>query len=167
MVPPERTPTPPGMLAFVSKKTDPVAKARIVVVRNGVRFALLSRKNAPGKPKHNQLEMLGGHLDAAESPIEALLRELREEERTGELARSAEADKPGFDTRLVDRAAHHLFEMTISEEQYSSLEPDSQESLGFELVSEVDLSSGRIEEALTPRTREILRVFGAIAKQRL
>jgi len=155
------------MLIFMSKKTDAVAKARIVVVRNGVRFALLSRKNAPGMPKHNQLEMLGGHLDAAESPIEALLRELREEERTGELARSAEADGPGYDTRLVDRAAHHLFELTISEEQCASLEADSEESLGFELVAEKDLASGRFEHELTPRTREILRLFGAIAKRRL
>jgi ADP-ribose pyrophosphatase YjhB (NUDIX family) len=150
----------------MSNKTDAVAKARIAIVRNGERFALLSRKNAPGKPKHDKLEMLGGHLDAAESPVEALLRELREEERTGELALVAEADELAFETRMVDRAAHHLFELTITVQQYTSLEADPDESLGFELVAEKDLASGRIEPELTPRTRQILRAFGAIANRR-
>ncbi len=150
----------------MSRKTTAVAKARIVVVQNGVRFALLSRKNAPGKRKHNGLEMLGGHLDENESPIEALLRELREEERTGELARIAEAGAPGFDTRIVDQAPHHLFELTITHEQYLSLEADSGESLGFEMLTERDLANGRIEAELTPRTRKILRVFGVIANER-
>ena len=145
----------------MSKKTEAVAKARIVVVRSGVRFALLSSKNAKGKPKHGKLELLGGRLDGNESPFEALLRELCEEEQTGALAEIAEFRKPGFDARTVDRAPHHLFELTITDQQYSPLEPDPNESLGFELVLEKDLASGRIDDELTYRTREILRVFGA------
>lgn len=73
---------------------------------------------------------------------------------------------PGFDTRTVDQAPHHLFEMTITEEEYSRLEAAPKESLGLELVPEKDLASGRIEDRLTYRTREILRAFGAIAKER-
>lgn len=150
----------------MSKKTDAVAKARIVVLRDGARLALMSRKNAKGKPKHGKLEMLGGRLDGNESPAKALVRELQEEEQTGTLAEIVERHKPGFDTRTVDQAPHHLFEMTITEEQYSRLEAATEESLGFELVPEEDLASGRIEDRLTYRTREILRAFGATTKER-
>jgi ADP-ribose pyrophosphatase YjhB (NUDIX family) len=146
----------------MSKRTDDVAKARITVVQNGVPLAVLSRKNAPGKSKHNQLEMLGGHLEAGESPVEGLVRELSEEERTGALSRIAKTGGVAFETRFVDRALHHLFELEITEEQYASIEASFGESLGFELVTLSDLASGRIDEQLTPRTRDILRVFGSV-----
>ena len=70
----------------MAKKTNSVAKVRIIVLRDCGRFVLMSRKRAIGKPKHNKLEFPGGHLDGDESPIAALVRELREEEQSGILA---------------------------------------------------------------------------------
>lgn len=149
----------------MSKKTEPVAKVRIAVVRDGARLVLMSRKNAKGTSNHGKLEMLGGHLDGNETPIAALVRELREEEGTGTLAAIAERAEPTCNTRTVDRSPHHLFEMTITEEVYSRLQATSTESLGFELVPEEDLASGRVADRLTYRTSEILRAFDTTAKR--
>ena len=149
----------------MARKTDAVAKARIVVVRDGARLALMSRKNARGKSKHGKLEMLGGHLDGDEPPIVALVRELREEERTGTLAEIVERNASAWETRTVDQAPHHLFEITITETEYSHLEAHPKESLGFELVPVADLAAGRIEDRLTYRTREILKTFGTMAEE--
>ena len=144
----------------MTKGMDPVAKIRILVLGNGERRCLMSRKRAKGRSRHKKLEFLGGHLERGESPIQALIRELREEERTGTLATIVADRNPSFSTNDVDEAEHHLFELTISSEECDRLEADRRESLGFVRVSADDLESGALEEQLTHRTRLILEAFG-------
>jgi ADP-ribose pyrophosphatase YjhB (NUDIX family) len=141
--------------------TEDVAKIRILVAREGELWSLLSRKDAGGDPlRHDKLEMLGGHLEVGESPREGLLRELAEEEASGELARLACEGEPAFRSAVADGAPHHLFELRIEESEASLLRHDPAESLGFEWVRTALLDAGQLSERLTPRTREILRVFG-------
>ena len=142
--------------------TDPVAKIRIIVVRNGARWCLMSRKRKRDttNSNHDKLELLGGHLDGDESPLQALIRECREEEATGRLATIVEQRQPASTTRTVDGAAHHLFELTLAEDDADALRAQPEESLGFRLVPTGELDTGALDEQLTYRTRLILKAFG-------
>lgn len=121
----------------------------------------MARKRADGDPKrHDKLEMLGGHLEEGESPRTALLRELSEEEASGELARLVEAADPPFRSQAADGAPHHLFEVTLEAAAADAFRHDPDESLGFEFVRTEELEAGVMDDRLTPRTRKILGAFG-------
>ena len=138
---------------------EDVAKVRIVVRRDGERWCLMSRKRSNDKKKHNKLEFLGGHLQAGDSPADALVRELGEEEKTGTLVRLVEAAAPRPASLDVKGMPHFLFEIEISEAETAQVEPDPRESCGFELVLEHDLEAGTLQQQLTPRTRQILKAL--------
>ncbi len=144
----------------MGEKTDAVAKVRILVLQGGEPCYLLSKKCKKGHADHKKLEMLGGHLDDGEAPPEALVRELKEEESTGALAKLAKKRNPSFGTMTVDGAEHHLFELTIFWDEFSRLEADEKESLGFELVPVEALDARELDGKLTYRTRKILDAFG-------
>ena len=145
-------------------RTHHVAKARIIVTVGGERWYLFSRKRSDSTGKHDKLEMLGGHLDDDESPTEALARELREEEATGTLADLAAQEPPPYVEREAGGATHYLFALEISEPDYTRLEADPSESLGYVLVRESELDAGQHRDRLTPRTRAILDAFGPAAQ---
>jgi len=142
--------------------TEPVAKIRIVVQRDGDLWCLMSRKRKRDTTSsdHDKLEMPGGHLDGDESPREALLRECEEEEATGSLAELVAQREPVFATETVDGAVHHLFELALSEREAEGLVPEPTESLGFRLVRVDRLTAGELDDELTYRTRLILEAFG-------
>lgn len=126
-----------------------VAKVVILVDDSGA-DVLLSRKCAPGRIKHNLLEMLGGGLDPGEGPLEALVRELGEEETTGTLARAAaRAGRP--QVLMVADEKHYLFEMSIDAAVVPRLRPDPKESLGFRRVPRSELEHPAAEK-FTPKT---------------
>jgi hypothetical protein len=138
---------------------DRVAKVRISVIRGGERHYLLSIKRAEGKAKHGRLEFLGGHIDNAEDPLEGLIRELAEEEKTGTLAKRARAVAPDPKSMDVAGAHQYLFELEIDEAEYAHLVPDPEESLGFELVTNSALHSKELRSRLTSRTRQIVEAL--------
>ena len=144
----------------MAAKTDPVAKARIVILADDGPLALLSRKRAEGKPKHGKLEMLGGHLEPDETPLQALIRELGEEEATGALAEMVARQAPGFRTLIVDEAPHHLFEIRLTAVDCAGLIHDPGESLGFGRVPLAELAAGVHRDELTWRTQRIFEAFG-------
>ncbi|MFT5560847.1 MAG: NADH pyrophosphatase NudC (nudix superfamily) [Candidatus Azotimanducaceae bacterium] len=63
-----------------------VSKAIIVVERETGSRCLMSAKRDPGRDNDGKLEFLGGRIESGESPLEALLRELSEEEASGNLS---------------------------------------------------------------------------------
>ena len=148
----------------MAMETDQVAKARIVVVdQESEHWALLSLKNAEGKRKHGKLEMLGGHVGQDESPLEALIRELGEEEQTRFLSERVRTLEPEPLTLHAGGALHHLFELEISEQEFTGLRHDPKESLGFELVRMSELEAGEHWDRITWRTQRILE---ALAERR-
>lgn len=140
------------------RESKGIAKARVEVRREGGEWLVMARKRAPGKPeKHGKLEMPGGRLEPGETPRQALVRELREEEATGRLAEAAERQLARPREFVADGEAHHLFDLEILEEEYRQLRPSLKESLGFELVPRKQAEEGELDARLTPRTREIFR----------
>ena len=123
----------------MSAKSDPIAKARVVLTSDAGDLVLLSRKRAEGRSNHGKLEMLGGHIELGETPYGGLIRELREEENTGALADIVERLAPGHRTMIVDEAPHHLFEIRIPADDCLELVHDPVESLGFERVPAAEL----------------------------
>jgi 8-oxo-dGTP pyrophosphatase MutT (NUDIX family) len=147
-------------LVSMMKDTNQVTKIWIIVVdQEGERWALLSIKRAADKRKHRKLEMLGGHLDQKESPLEALIRELGEEERTGYLSERVGVLEPQPLKLEAGGAVHHLFEIEISEQEFKRLQYDPKESLGFELIRISELKDGEHWDRLTWRTQRILRTL--------
>ena len=136
-----------------------------VFIRTGS-YYLMSRKRAPGRTADGRLEHLGGHLEAGETALEAMIREAHEEERTGRLAVLIEQERP--EARRVrvgrDSQLHFLFELTVEESEVDAFKADNKESYGFELVSaeQIDTDGGLAEmrDILTPKTIAIYQALG-------
>lgn len=118
---------------------------------------LLSIKSAPFSDKDGHLEFLGGQLEDGEPPHEGLLRELQEEELTGELARLAGRRARPLGNFLAEGSSHLLFHLRISFAEYYRLQWDEEESHGFMLVPKPFLDANRA--ALTPKTRTLLELM--------
>ena len=138
---------------------DPVAKIIVKVDRKDVPWLLFSIKRAKSPEKHGKLEFLGGHLEPGETPLQALVRELEEEEKSGLLSRKAAEEQPGFIEFEAGGAHHYLFEIVISENDYQIIEHDKRESLGFELIPASEAVHHR--QRLTPRSRKIFNVLSS------
>jgi 8-oxo-dGTP pyrophosphatase MutT (NUDIX family) len=96
---------------------------------------LFSIKRAPGKPhKDRKLELLGGHMEAGESPSEGLIRELREEEETGLLAEKALRLLPAYEEIIVENSRHFIFRMPLEPEDLGRIRPSPSESFGYRLI---------------------------------
>ena len=141
-----------------------VAKLIVRVVNTGAPVVLLSRKRAKGTPKHGRLELLGGGIDDGEEPLEGLIRELAEEEKTGGLARKVGWEQPAPKLMTIEGTPHYIFEVSISLEEYLDLQHNRKESLGLKVVPQSALSDSQIQSRLTPKTQKILT---ALKEQRL
>ena len=136
------------------------SKLRIRVGHTGL--VLMSRKHAPGTSKHDRLELIGGGLDWPESPREALLRELGEEELSGDLR--AMASDPtrllGPHRVVLDHGYHYLYELRLAPEHVSRLVPNDEESVGYVAVPAGILEPGN-GFFITQKTERLLAAMGA------
>lgn len=135
---------------------------------------LMARKKAPGSPKDNRLEHLGGHLEAGETPFQGLVRELSEEDDSGLLAAAAKRRRP----RPKRVTLHHrgssedqfLFTLSIEPQAVKKLKPNLAESYDFELVpaAALDTDDGlsSIKPRLTPKTIAIYEAMGRTFEKR-
>jgi 8-oxo-dGTP pyrophosphatase MutT (NUDIX family) len=131
-----------------------------VFILQGERY-LFSLKRAPGKPqKDGKLELLGGKIENGETRIQGLLRELREEEKTGVLARKAASLglKPRF-IRLKGQD-NFVYRMEITPDELDEVEMDGEESYGYEMLSDGDIADD--PERFTPKTLKIFRALGMV-----
>lgn len=137
--------------------------AKLIVRVTGFRgpALLLSRKRAKGNPGHKLLEFLGGGVDG-ESPLDGLVRELEEEEKTGFLARRVSVLAPNPRLITVDGVPHYMYEVSIGLDQYLDLQHDRKESFGFRLVPASMLRDEPVWSRLTERTQRILTEMGEL-----
>ncbi len=136
-----------------------VAKLIVRIENTGTPTVLLSRKRAKGTPKHGRLELLGGGIDDGEDPLEGLMRELAEEEKTGGLARKVGWEQPAPKLMTIEGTPHYIFEVSISLEEYLELQHNRKESLGLKVVPESVLSNSQFQSRLTPKMQKILAML--------
>jgi hypothetical protein len=155
----------------VGVDTNSVAKLRVIVCASRVTPArkvaccpetyLLSRKRASGSRKDDLLEFFGGHLQENETPWEGLMRELHEEDTSGTLAALTRKAAPAPIARNIGTAPHYLFTVTVAADDVQSVTPATDESYGVEFRDVAAVHRGALDDQLTPRTRAILKTYGA------
>lgn len=94
-------------------------------------------KRSPLKPeKDKKLEMFGGNVDPGESPIEGLIRELREEEESGILAEKVLRQTPSIKGQfIIDEKMQVIYQMSITDTEFRKLKAHPDESYGIRTVS--------------------------------
>ena len=122
---------------------------------------LMSIKKAKGTEKHKKLEILGGGTDGDDA-FEGLVRELEEEEKTGRLAEIVREQKPEPRSFSIDQSPHHMYEVTISFEDYLTLRHHKAESFGFKVVPEAKLKDAKFHAQLTRKTLTLLHGMGLL-----
>jgi hypothetical protein len=134
--------------------------AKLVITVDGFRepVLLFSRKRAKGTPKHKLFEFLGGGLDGND-PMEGLVRELEEEEKSGALAEHVRRARPSPRLVTVGGAPQYVFETTIPLELYLELRHAKAESFGFALIPSTRLASPGMTDRFTKKTVGILRAL--------
>lgn len=129
-------------------------------IRQGEQY-LFSRKRAPGKPKKDgKLELIGGKIEPGENRVEGLLRELREEEKTGILARKAATLPLRAEFLCIHGQDNFVYRMEITPDELEGLEMDGEESYGYEMLEESDFVDD--PERFTPKTLKIFRALGMV-----
>lgn len=123
-----------------------------IIVRIGNSY-LMSLKRKQGADDA-RLEFLGGRHEKHESALDALVRELREEETTGYLAEYAETLAGPPVEIQVGEGHHFVFLMELTSECAGLLRHDPQESHGFQLVPSELLRPGQL---FTRKTNGILK----------
>ncbi|MBC8368077.1 NUDIX domain-containing protein [bacterium] len=144
----------------------PVSK---VLIRTGEHY-LFSRKRAPGRKKDRHLEMLGGKLEKNEDPLDALIRETREEEASGLLADFLERERPGYEEVRVDLNVmdepQYIFRIEMDPALADQLKADPEESHGLEKVKaalfDSDYEMKYLRDQFTRKTVAILRAMGRV-----
>lgn len=131
-----------------------VAKAIVTVHTGSGRNFLVSSKREPGSQEEGKLEFPGGRFVRGESPREALLRELSEEEKSGELARLAGQRSHEYYMFVIANALHFVFPFQLSCDEFLTLSHHPLESFGFQLVQEFK------PELITFKTNGIVEVLG-------
>ncbi len=134
-----------------------VCKALITVESDTASHYLMTLKRVPGNDNDGTLEFLGGRMDSGETPRETLIRELFEEEATGNLSDVAKTLNLGYTEHLIGDALHYLFALTLSVEQYSALQFHPDESYGLRLVVANELTPSL--DKYTRKTNKIIQLL--------
>lgn len=92
-------------------------------------------KRVPRQPaKDRRLELLGGHVEKGETPLEGLIRELEEEESSALLANKASAAQLSPVEIKVGGDRHFIFRMPIVDDELDRIALDSEEHYGYQPI---------------------------------
>lgn len=133
-----------------------VTKAIIVVAGKPNQY-LMSIKRDPGSSNEGKLEFLGGRMEKDETPSEAVIRELGEEEASGKLASIVKKCSPLHIQHQVKNAMHYFFPLEISKRDYEKLKHDPLESHGFRLIQGQQLQ--KCDKRYTRKTNRIIEIL--------
>jgi len=99
-------------------------------------YYVFSYKNSSRPGLDGKLELIGGNIEANESPFEGLIRELKEEETTETLSQKASEIRPGSIKIYVNKQEHFIYFMSITQDEYKTLRHSPDESYGFKLIED-------------------------------
>lgn len=133
-----------------------VTKA-IILVTGVTNQYLMSIKRDPGSPNDSKLEFLGGRMEGDEEPIQGMVRELAEEEATGNLAQIVSNRSPIHIQHPILNSMHYLFPLQITETEFNQLKHDPLESHGFRLIDPQRLQC--CEQRYTRKTNHIIEML--------
>lgn len=125
---------------------------------------LFSKKRAPwSSKKDNKLELIGGALEYNESPLSALIRELKEEEQSGILSKKVMTLNPIPSEIYVGNEPHFIYQITISNDEYSKTIYCHDESYGYQLIQR-DIIEDRsaLAKCISLFTPKTIRIFQAL-----
>lgn len=149
------------VMCNVSKKKK-TGIAKLFIRANA--YYIFSEKRKPSSPKSDHgLELAGGQIEDGESPLEALIREVEEEELSGIIAAKTRHQRPECKRVVVDGQDHFIFEISIEDDDFKNLRHNEDESYGFVKV-EVGIIDKKHElrislSRFTPKTRKIFRAL--------
>ena len=149
-----------------------------LIIHDSQGQALMMRKRAPDHPeKDGKLELIGGQVDSGETFLEALLRELDEEEESGAIRDLVFARLKNTPSSLRVQAVkvkgsepHFVFCIELDEPMLSFLRknplmPEQCESYGIKIIPSPFVTKGDATRSLsahtplTPKTEKILLVL--------
>lgn len=127
-------------------------------------YYVFSRKRKPETlESDDRLELIGGHIEGKETPLEALMREAREEEPSGIVAARARQLRPSCKRIMVGTEKHFIFEILLDDANFEHLKHDPQESRGFVKVEAETLDRrDELKRNLARFTPKIRKIFGAL-----
>ena len=145
----------------MSRKT--VAKIFVVC---GAYYVFSKKRKAYAPESDNRMELLGGKVDEGEEPMQALVRELREEEDTGIIATRVLQLQPQYKNVIVSGQNHYIFRIAIECADFQNIRHNEKESRGFVKV-EMEVIHNRREllvnlSSFTPKTRKIFRALNLV-----
>jgi hypothetical protein len=123
---------------------------------------LFSLKRAPDKPEKDRLlELIGGKQEDGETPFEALIRELAEEEESGILVKRVLASRPTARNVIVSNSLHQIYNVTLDQADYARLTASPEESYGFQLIPKnlMESAADFRPDLFTPKTIKIFRAL--------
>lgn len=139
--------------------------AKIFVECGG--YYVFSKKWKASDPESdNLLELLGGKVDEGEEPMQALVRELREEEKTGIIAAKVLHLQPQYKQVVVSGQNHYIYRVVLEPGNLQNIRHNEKESRGFVKVG-MDILQNKHELLVnltnfTPKTRKIFRALDLV-----
>lgn len=138
--------------------------SKIIIFHRDVFF--FTRKRSPRKPdKDDKLELPGGRVDKGETPFEALIRELTEEEESGTVAeKAAELGLTAIEI-TIRKTRHFIYHMPLSEEDLGSIQMNPEENYGYRLLKRsIIMDPDRMNDR-SLFTRRTVQIFAELRRR--
>lgn len=140
-------------------------KAKIILsVDDSFLFGIKRTPNDPGRD--GKLELLGGGLDKGETPLEALIREVAEEEPSSIVADKIAHLEPTPMKITVDDDRQFIFHMAITKEELDGITLNTKEHYGYRLMERsAVVSAPKLD--LSVFTRKTVKIFAELRRLNL
>jgi hypothetical protein len=144
----------------VSKEEKP-GVAKLFIRANA--YYVFSKKRKPSSKSDHHLELMGGHIEDGESPLNALIREVKEEELSSVIATKTERQQPKGEQIVVDNEKHFIFEIRVDDHDFKKMRPDGKESYEFVKVeADIIKQKDKLNNNLSRFTSKTGKIFRAL-----
>jgi len=149
----------PGQVSLNMSKIS-----KIILFRDDSFF--FSIKKAPHEPiKDGKLELPGGHVDEAETPLQGMIRELAEEEESGLIADKVALLRLTPLEIMVEGDPHFIYHMAFTGKEMERIRMSTKESYGYRLIPRSTIADPqRMDYSVF--TRKTLKIFNELKRLR-